>query len=126
MSCGPEGHDGILRYAAVTPARDELGNLSRLAGVMLVQTLRPDRWVIVDNESRDGTRELGATLAAAYPWVKLVSIPGAVRASRGGPIVRAFNAGVDLAGEVDVIVKLDADVSMTDDFFARLLLRFAD
>ena len=45
---------------------------------------------------------------------------------RGGAVVRAFNARRRLADSVpDVVVKLDADVSLEPDYFERLLAAFA-
>ena len=47
------------------------------------------------------------------------------RARPGAPIVRAFKAGLAQLDELpDVIVKLDADVSMDDDYFERVLGAF--
>jgi hypothetical protein len=44
---------------------------------------------------------------------------------RGGPIVRAFQAGVaSLDSRPDVIAKVDADISFGDDYFKRLLAAF--
>ena len=45
---------------------------------------------------------------------------------RGAPIVRALHAGLDgLDLEPDVIVNVDADVTMEPDYFERLLEAFA-
>ena len=45
-----------LSYALITPVRSERANLERLAGVLAGQTIRPTRWIIVDNGSDDGHR----------------------------------------------------------------------
>jgi poly-beta-1,6-N-acetyl-D-glucosamine synthase len=112
-------------YALVTPARDEYANLERLAGCLIDQVHRPTAWVIVDNGSTDATPELARELARAHPWVHLIEIPSG-RQERGGPIVRAFHAGVALLDRLpDVVVKLDADVSMEPDYFDRLMQAFA-
>ncbi|MEZ5098354.1 MAG: glycosyltransferase family A protein [Thermoleophilia bacterium] len=117
---------GELAYAVVTPVRDEAENLPRLADALVAQTARPATWLIVDNGSRDGTRELAAALADAHPWIRLVVDDPGTRLERGGPITRAFMQGVDaLAAPVDVVVKLDADVSFGPDYFALLLEAFA-
>jgi glycosyltransferase involved in cell wall biosynthesis len=115
-----------LRYALVTPARNEAENLSRLARCLEAQTALPACWVIVDNGSNDETLTIAAELVRALPWARLATIPGAKGLDRGGPIVRAFHAGVARLGELpDVIVKLDADVSLEPDYFERLLAAFA-
>jgi poly-beta-1,6-N-acetyl-D-glucosamine synthase len=114
-----------LSYALVTPARNEHANLERLADCLFGQLLRPDAWVIVDNGSTDATAELARELAGLRRWVHLIEIP-AGRQERGGPIVRAFHAGVARLDRLpDVVVKLDADVSMAPDYFDRLMQAFA-
>jgi GT2 family glycosyltransferase len=110
----------------VSPVRDEVVNLPRLADSLALQTLLPETWVIVDNGSADGTTDLAHELSLAHPEIRLLKLPGARTARRGAPIVRAFAAGVALLGSLpDVVVKLDADLSMEADYFERLLAEFA-
>jgi glycosyltransferase involved in cell wall biosynthesis len=115
-----------LTYAAVTPARDEEENLRRLAACMLAQRVQPCAWVIAENGSTDATAELAQRLAAAHPWITVISTPAADSYDRTSPYMRAFHAGVDaLGGAGDVVVKLDADVSLGPDFFKGVLAAFA-
>ena len=67
--------NAMLSYALVTPARNERGNLARLAESVRAQQHGPDVWVIVDDGSDDGTRELGAQLAAEEPWIRTARGP---------------------------------------------------
>lgn len=114
-----------LTYAAVTPARDEAGNLPRLAGALLAQTARPVRWAIVENGSSDRTAELARALAAEHDWIELLQTEGARGYDRTSPYIRAWHAGLEaLAGAGDVVVKLDADVSFESDYFEQLLAAF--
>ena len=115
----------MLEYAVVSPVRDEERNLQRLAESMFGQTHKPVAWVVVDNGSTDGTREVAEQLAREHDWVVCVASEPTPRAEPGEPIVRAFLAGLErIAAPVDVIVKLDADVSFDDDHFERLLDAF--
>lgn len=121
------------RYALVTPARDERENLERLAASLLAQTVLPDAWILVDDGSVDGTLELAELLAAEHDWIRVLSSPGSV--SVGGALaegrgagrdVIAFNAGIAaLESPSDLVLKLDADVSVDPDYFERLLAVFA-
>jgi glycosyltransferase involved in cell wall biosynthesis len=120
----------MLRYAIVTPARNESDNLPRLASSVRAQRHLPAAWVIVDDGSEDGTRDLAAELAERDPWILVQD----ARPDRGGPLeagrregrdLLAFRLGVErLPAAVDVVVKVDADLSFDPDYFERLIGRF--
>jgi glycosyltransferase involved in cell wall biosynthesis len=114
---------GSRTYAIVTPALNERENLERLARALATQSVAPRVWLVVDTGSDDGSREFVEELAAKDDWVRSDAVdPGR---ARGGPIVRAFNSGAaQLPDDVDVVVKLDADVSFDSDYFERLLASF--
>lgn len=115
-----------LSYSVVTPARNEADNLRRLAASMDAQTARPTTWLIVDNGSTDDTFDVARQLAAERPWARAVFAEGESAPTRGGPVARAFSAGVEQLGEEpDIVVKVDADVSFEEDYFERLLERFS-
>jgi len=127
MSEGARPVTPRLGYALVTPARNEAENLGRLAACLLVQTVLPREWVIVENGSTDRTADVAARLAADHAWIRLMRVDEPEEAVRGGAIVRAFTRGVEALMEVpDVIVNVDADVSFAADFFERLLRHFED
>jgi glycosyltransferase involved in cell wall biosynthesis len=121
-----------LRYAVVTPARNEEANLQRLGAAMIAQSHRPVEWVVVDDGSTDRTPEVLAELAAAHPWIRPLERPAADREeslAHGRRKARDLDgfllAAVPLRDHVDVVVKVDADVSFAPDFFEELIGRFA-
>lgn len=115
-------------YAVVTPARDEAANLPRLAAALAAQTARPAQWVIVDNGSSDGTLGVAQRLSEEHDWVRLLTVPGASSADRGGAVVRALQAGIAslAASPPEFVVNVDADISMEPAYFEELLARFED
>jgi glycosyltransferase involved in cell wall biosynthesis len=121
-----------LTYAVITPARDELENLARLAESMSSQTQLPTWWVIVDDGSEDGTVELGEQLVAKHSWIILRTPEPATdgqlaEGRREGRDLLAFRRGAEaLPAPVDVIVKVDADTSFDPDYFATLMGRFVE
>jgi poly-beta-1,6-N-acetyl-D-glucosamine synthase len=121
-----------LRYAVVTPARNEEDNLQRLGAAMVAQTHRPVLWRIVDDGSIDGTAGVLAALSAEHPWIDHLERPAADREEsladgrRKARDLDAFLLGAaPLRDEVDVIVKVDADISFAPDYFEELIGRFA-
>jgi glycosyltransferase involved in cell wall biosynthesis len=117
---------GPVNYAVVTPAYNEAEHLNALAEALLVQKIRPCAWVIVDNGSSDETATIGSGLAQEHDWITFRSIGRDAATARGGPVVRAFHAGLeDVGADADVVVKLDADITFAPDHFERLLSSFA-
>jgi poly-beta-1,6-N-acetyl-D-glucosamine synthase len=114
-------------YAVITPARDEAEHLAGLASSLANQTRPPVQWIVVENGSADATREVAQTLANELPWLRVVAREPMGSAPRGASVVHAFHAGLDaLEAQVDVVAKMDADVTVAEDYFERLLGAFAD
>jgi len=112
-------------YAVITPVRDEAEMLPQLAAALRSQTQLPDRWVIVDGGSTDRTVEVGNEIGAESDWARLLILAQTGARERGAPIVRALHAGLDsLTDMPDVVVNVDADVTMEPDYFARLMAEF--
>jgi glycosyltransferase involved in cell wall biosynthesis len=116
-----------LRYALITPARNEAENIERLAQSMVAQTLKPVKWVIVSDGSTDGTDDIVRRYSTTNLWIELVRQPE--RADRHfAAKVEAFNAGyARLDGvDYDLVGNMDADISFDADFFMFLVGKFAE
>lgn len=119
-------HGMGLTYSIITPARNEAQMLRQLAGALQRQTRLPVRWVIVENGSSDQTAAVAERIVAESDWARLVVLAEVGPRERGAPIVRALHAGLPaLDVEPDVVVNVDADVTMEPDYFERLLDVFA-
>jgi biofilm PGA synthesis N-glycosyltransferase PgaC len=119
-----------LAYAVVTPARNERANLERLAAAIGAQEQLPETWMIVDDGSDDGTRELAQALAAERSWIAWIATADASgllsNGRREGRALESFRQGVrSLPRLADVVVKVDADTSFEPDYFRRLVGHFA-
>ena len=114
-------------YAVNTPAKNEAENIKRLASALIAQTERPSSWIVVDDGSTDDTASFVEELQVIHPWMSVLHAPPTSGKTRAEPIVRAFHQGLaELPDAADVIVKVDADISMEADFFARLMREFAN
>lgn len=115
-----------MKYALITPARDEAEFIGLTAESVIAQTDRPVKWVVVSDGSTDGTDEIVRQFAARHDWIELVRMPERTERNFSGK-VHAFNAGLErLKGlDFDVIGNLDADISFDSDYFAFLLEQFA-
>ena len=120
-----------LRYAVVTPARNEEANLERLGAAMIAQLHLPVVWVVVDDGSTDATPSVLHRLARSHPWITALERTGADREEsladgrRKARDLYGFLLGAaPLRAEVDVIVKVDADIDFGPDYFEQLIGRF--
>ena len=108
-------------YALVTPAKNEEGYLERTIQSVLSQTVRPLKWVIVDDGSSDHTAEIAGAYASRYPWITLVRrVRGLSRdfASKANSFATGYMQLKDIAYEY--LGNLDADISFAPDYYEHL------
>lgn len=120
------------RVFAATPVRNEARHLGVMADSVTAQTRRPDRWVIGDDGSSDGTGELAAALTRALDWADVLdpepahstAIPDRLAT---GAAVRALNRILTAADDDEPythVVKLDGDIELPPNYIERLLAAF--
>jgi len=118
--------NGADRYVVVSPVKDEVAFVGRTIESICRQTVRPSRWVIVDDGSTDGTREIIERAAAACPWIRVLRLDSSTPRETGSRVIRNFHAGyASLSDDAfDFVVKLDCDLEIPPDYFESLLRRF--
>ena len=112
-------------YVLVTPARNEAAHIGATLESVIAQTVRPLRWVIVDDGSTDGTAEVVTTHAQGQDWIELLRMPPRAAREFAGK-VRAFEAGRARLNGLDYVVigNLDADITLGPRHFESLLAHF--
>jgi len=116
-----------MKYVLISPARNESAFIEKTLVSMTKQTLLPERWVIVDDGSNDGTAQIIKKYTDRYLWIELVRRPERLDRSFAGK-VQAFNAGLDRVRSIsfDVIGNLDADLSFDPEYFEFLIRKFSE
>jgi glycosyltransferase involved in cell wall biosynthesis len=115
-----------LRYVLITPARNEAAFIAMTLESMVHQTVLPQKWVIVNDGSTDGTAEIIRPYLAQYPWIEMVQMPQRRDRSFAAK-VQAFNTGQEKVRDVpyEIIGNLDADISFDNDHFEFLTGKLA-
>jgi poly-beta-1,6-N-acetyl-D-glucosamine synthase len=107
-------------YVIVSPVKDEAERIELTLRSVCDQTHRPAQWVIVDDGSSDGTRDLAESWAEREPWITVIGPDerADVERARGGRVVRAFERGrAALTEPHGIIVKLDGDIELPPGYF---------
>jgi biofilm PGA synthesis N-glycosyltransferase PgaC len=108
-------------YIAITPARDEERMLPGLIASMIAQTVKPKRWIIINDGSADRTAEIIEAAAHRAPWIEPRHLASdQPRAAGGESVVAQFLSGGKWL-DCDAVLRLDADLSF-DPRFAELLI----
>src|SRR5690606_15000440 len=79
----------------VSPTRDEERTVARTIRSMLAQTLRPTRWVIVNDGSTDRTRAIIDEAIAGHDWIECIDRGDRGHRALGQGVVEAFYAGFE-------------------------------
>lgn len=115
-------------YVVITPAHNEADYIEITIQAMISQTVRPKQWLIVNDASSDNTAEVVNKYADRHPFIKLINVNKERQTSHSEGLVKAseakaFNHGINFLSETDFeyIVKLDADLSFSTNYFEKLL-----
>ena len=103
-------------YSIVTPAHNEAEYLPRVMAGVAAQTVKPAKWVIVDDRSTDDTWQLINAAAQSYPFIEPVQVLGGSERALGSNVVRIFNRGyARIEDDPAFVVKMDADTLLPPD-----------
>jgi glycosyltransferase involved in cell wall biosynthesis len=93
---------------------------------MVAQTIRPAKWIIVNDGSTDQTGKIAEAAARSNSWITVVDLPDRGFRKAGGGVVNAFYQGYRLIekGSWEYVVKLDGDLSFGADYFERCFRDF--
>lgn len=114
-------------YVLITPARNEAAHIERTIKSVIAQTVRPIKWVIVNDGSTDETEWVVRRYMAQHNWIHLLSLPARSERNFAGK-VQAFNAGYEVVrnSQHDVVGNLDGDLEFGSDNFEFLMKRFQE
>lgn len=109
-----------LRFGIIIPAHNEGDILAQTLNSLLGQTLPAHSIVVIDDNSTDHTATVLADYCRRFPQVKTLYRSSSVQRLPGAKIVQAFNAGLPLVEQVDIICKYDADLIFPPNYLETL------
>jgi biofilm PGA synthesis N-glycosyltransferase PgaC len=119
-------------YIVITPAFNEEKHIQDVIDSMISQKAQPQAWVIVDDGSFDKTWEIINSAAESYSWIKAYRRnksrdrrnDGLLVASEAKAFLEGLNIALNTCPNPDFIVKLDADLKFSADYFTELFSQF--
>lgn len=118
---------GKGRYVLISPCRDEAEYARRTLDSVINQSMRPAKWLIVDDGSTDGTPQILAEYRAKYDWIEVVTRSDRGKRLVGPGVIDAFYAGYDVINpdDYDFLCKSDLDLDLPPRYFEILINRMA-
>ena len=111
-----------MNYYIVIPAHNEEAFIALTLDSLISQTVLPKKVVIVNDNSTDKTAEIVTAYAEENPFISLVNKTSSAIHLPGSKVIQAFHKGFEtLDEEYDVIVKLDADLILPNNYFETIL-----
>ena len=116
-----------MSYVLISPCRDEAAYMRETLDSVIAQSLRPTKWVIVDDGSTDDTPRILAEYARRHGWIEIVTRSDRGRRSVGPGVVDAFYAGYQAISpdDYEYLCKLDLDLRLPPRYFEILIARMA-
>jgi biofilm PGA synthesis N-glycosyltransferase PgaC len=115
------------QYLVISPVRNEASNIEKTLASVVAQTIKPLRWMIVDDGSSDDTAVIVEKYAKQHPWMQLIRLRdrGYYDLMSGGEVKAFLRAYESIKAEAfDYLAKLDGDISFEPDYYERLLAEF--
>lgn len=115
-------------YIIISPCRDESEFMRRTLDSVVNQTLKPTKWLIVDDGSTDDTPQILAEYCEKYDFIQVVTRENRGYRKVGPGVVDAFYEGYSNATDIeyDYLCKLDLDLELPPRYFEILIGRMED
>lgn len=114
-----------MNIYCVIPTYNEEVFISKTLDSIVSQNLLPKKVVVVNDNSTDGTQNIIDGYTVKYSWISAVYNSSESKHLPGSKVIRAFQKGFEaLDDNFDIIIKLDADLILPNDYFEKIVQTF--
>ena len=114
-----------MKYYIIIPAHNEADFIALTLNSIVSQTLLPSKVVVVNDNSTDETASIVTEFSNAHNYISLVNKTSEAIHLPGSKVIQAFHKGFEtIDADYDIIVKLDADLILPDNYFETIINHF--
>ncbi|MEM9839131.1 MAG: glycosyltransferase family A protein [Pseudomonadota bacterium] len=110
-------------YVLIGPCRNEAKFMKRTLDSVIAQSVKPAKFIIVDDGSDDGTSEVADQYAEQHDFIEVIHREDRGFRKVGGGVVETFNVGLEASNWEDYayVCKIDLDLDLPERYFERLM-----
>ena len=114
-----------MKYYIIIPAHNEADFIALTLESLVSQTVLPSKVVVVNDNSTDETAAIVDDFSKNHPYISLVNKTSEAIHMPGSKVIQAFHKGFEtIDSNYDIIVKLDADLILPNNYFETILNHF--
>lgn len=114
-----------MKYYIIIPAHNEADFIALTLNSIASQTLLPSKVVVVNDNSTDATASIVTEFINVHNYISLVNKTSEAIHLPGSKVIQAFHKGFEtIDADYDIIVKLDADLILPDNYFETIINHF--
>ncbi len=111
-----------MNYYIIIPAYNEEAFIGLTLQSLVSQTVLPKKVVVVNDNSTDNTAQIVLDYAKENPFITLVNKSSSAVHLPGSKVIQAFHKGFEtIDDQYDIIVKLDGDLILPNNYFETIL-----
>jgi glycosyltransferase involved in cell wall biosynthesis len=116
-----------INYLLISPCRNESAYMRQTLDSVIAQSIKPTKWVIVDDGSTDDTAKILAEYQTKHNWIQVVTRSDRGHRAVGPGVIEAFYAGYKAVNpdDYEYLCKLDLDLRLPSRYFEVLMNRMA-
>ena len=116
-----------MKFYIVIPAHNEEDTLGQTLDSLVKQSRLPDKLVVVNDNSTDGTSNIIDSYSSKYTWIEGLHITSSSEHIPGQKVINAFYEGHEvLDDDYDIICKYDADLIFPDHYIQKVIEMFSE
>ena len=114
------------KYVIITPTYNEEHFIGKTIESVIIQTIKPIKWIIVNDGSTDNTRNIIDTHIKGYDWI-VCHTKIRRNTTYYSNNVFAIIEGIEFVKDVDYdfLCILDADITLCNDYYQKIFHQFS-